>query len=282
MSTELYIKVTQARLALLKAINESLMKQGELWEFTTRLEQVKNWFEREIYIGIMPDDVCIEFAGNVDICKEDASRLLKALLVRAGVLDANEDIDIPDCFTPGSGDGYAVDGGYWFCIGLVYEDSDDIHTIDEDSNITAYDPEHFQEYANSFMVKMNGEKFRGMFDDDLIRLYRDDGELIDFQDANNCLFDDILDDIRNIVGGIGWVSTDAWRGAHTSPPDVFEAFGKEWTKFDSGFVSLDGWHGDKNVTEKDIDNMKDVILVFTRTSNCCTIGIDMYVPVPLK
>ena len=91
---------------------------------------------------------------------------------------------------------------------------------------------------------------------------------------------DVLPDVvEAIVGGAGWVSTDAWRGYHSMPDEA-----AEYSKVGGG------WHSSLTRTEMSdaINGLTDgelhrlgeverpVVVVYSTTSNVMSTGIDVY------
>ncbi|RLG42611.1 MAG: hypothetical protein DRO05_00610 [Thermoproteota archaeon] len=91
------------------------------------------------------------------------------------------------------------------------------------------------------------------------------------------LFGDLDGEIQNaiaqIVGGTKWVKTDPWRG-YTQTPE----------KADGWIMVVDGWHSSlesspfsdsvQALTKKNLDF--PLILVISKTSNVCAIGVSLY------
>jgi hypothetical protein len=285
MGNKLVERLYEAREEFIKRIEGAYKNQVKLLDVPTYLDKVKEILE-STHLQEYPDGAVIDFestgADNIEM-----SRVLVALLYKAGVDRAIEDPDLADipryAIDGDSGlyvdnDGFIVGWGVYTWVNNEYW-----FPMNPEASFDVFDPEQFDTYCNQATVKIYGFELRVFFDEDIIAILDDQAadDLIDaLNEASDKVYDveTLVDDLRSILGGVRWVKTDAWRGHYSSPPDHFEAFGLKWEPRADGFVSLDGYHGDDDLTEEELKNQATFIMVSTRTSNCCAAGLDVYYP----
>ena len=102
-----------------------------------------------------------------------------------------------------------------------------------------------------------------------------DGRIAYFEDGDG--IDEYREIAKGIARGAKWLSTDVWRG-YTGVPD----------KAHKLVLALSGWHSSmegsdlseriNSLTKGDLNLGYPVAVVFSRTSNVCSIGLDVYAP----
>lgn len=137
--------------------------------------------------------------------------------------------------------------------------------------------EELSSYGNVFVLMMphGGEyvKIRGDFLDNIVRLFpcMDD----EFDDVRPELFAKYDDIVFDILRGVSWEPTDAWRGRYTSK------YANDWVKVIEGWHSIGGSRFADRVNsilrcEKVFDF--PILFLFLRCSNVLTTYFDIYCP----
>ena len=106
-------------------------------------------------------------------------------------------------------------------------------------------------------------------------ILRWDGRIAYF--GNDVQSEDYREIAKAIARGTEWVSTSAWRGYTKAPDAVYKMV-----------RALSGWHSSMEgselsdkinaLTREEIDLGYPIAIVFSRTSNVCAIGLDVYAP----
>ncbi len=121
-------------------------------------------------------------------------------------------------------------------------------------------------YANTVMV---------MTDDDAVSVHYHSGIIIDLEEVMDALPGEMVHLIVEIVTGTSWKATDGWRGYESVPENL-----TAWCRV------LDGWHSSMETSQlsQTVTDLWDrkiplpfpLIVVVTKTSNICALGISMY------
>lgn len=170
-----------------------------------------------------------------------------------------------------------LDGvGYVDKRGNVYGDEFIMHIegdryIPVDTDADVLHRESFHEYANTMVVVLPFGRGKA-------RIEFLDGVLFTgYEHSYHDLPADVREAADAVVKGTGWVSTDAWRG-YMKTPNSLPGFARAKSGWHSTMEQSSQAETVRAITDGDHPIAAPIIVVFGRTSNVMSTGLDLYIP----